>query len=525
MDGRVRRDGRRDAEPPRHVHDVALAHLHADPDRDEVSRFVEPLSQGHGAHELQVVVLGRPVGAIELRQADRRVVDERQWRIAVLDGGRVHDRLERRPRLPHRLRGTIELRVVVVTPAHHRPDAAIARIDCDERGLQVRRLGATSLVAVTARHILLVRQVPEGAEPAPFDRAQLALDGPFGGRLHVEVERRVDLEPLFIQPVAEAFVQRLPHPLGEVGRDLAGLHPARQRQGIGLRQAGLLVVDDAFTAHQLDDRVAALHGTRGKPARVVTRRSLRDRRQRCRFGDIQVTDRLPEVALGGRFHTVRAGAEVDLVEVQLEDLVLRIPPLDPPGNLDLLQLPDRRFFARQLRGKDVARQLHRDGGETFHEASRPQVRQGRAGHAQPVDPAVAVEALVLRDDEGLAHHFRNFLEGGQGAALQTEFRHETSVNRIQPRCLARLVALELFDGGTARPTADEVPRRQTESEDERHRGGDDITHPARRRRVVPGDGCYTTGDPGGQLLAALLRGVFGRGHLCGRGFRKNLASG
>jgi len=55
---------------------------------------------------------------------------------------------------------------------------------------------------------------------AAFDRAKLILQRAFRGGLHVEVERRVDLETLFVQPRAELLIELLAHPFDEVGRDL-----------------------------------------------------------------------------------------------------------------------------------------------------------------------------------------------------------------------------------------------------------------------------------------------------------------
>src|SRR5918999_1670087 len=89
-----------------------------------------------------------------------------------------------------------------------------------------------------------------------------------------------------------------------------------------------------------------LDGAVGKAARIVATRCLRNPGQRRRLGDIEVAYRLAEVALRRRLDAVGAAAEVDLVEVQLEDLVLRETGFDVAGDLRLLQLARERLLPR-----------------------------------------------------------------------------------------------------------------------------------------------------------------------------------
>ena len=84
-----------------------------------------------------------------------------------------------------------------VAAADERPDFAGARVDRDERRLQLadRRLPRAALV----------------------EHAERALHFVVGGALHVEVDRRVDLEPALVHALfAEARDQLVPHGLLEV---------------------------------------------------------------------------------------------------------------------------------------------------------------------------------------------------------------------------------------------------------------------------------------------------------------------
>ena len=79
--------------------------------------------------------------------------DDRGGHAAVLHGGRVDDRLERRAGLAERLRRAVELGVVVVAAADERAHRAGTWIHRDERALQVRRVrgGARRLLLLPAR--------------------------------------------------------------------------------------------------------------------------------------------------------------------------------------------------------------------------------------------------------------------------------------------------------------------------------------------------------------------------------------
>ena len=144
-------------------------------------------------------------------------------------------------------------------------------------------------------------------------------------------------------------------------------------------------IDDFLVAHQRDDGVAALNGAIGKETRVVAGRRLGKRGERRGFGDVQILDRFAEVALRGRLDAVRAVAEVDLVEIQLEDAVLRVFRFDRARDLCLFQLADQRLVARQTFGENIARELHRDRREAFAEVAVLDVDDDRARHALPVD--------------------------------------------------------------------------------------------------------------------------------------------
>ena len=67
-------------------------------------------------------------------------VHVRARRVALLQRGDEHERLEGRSRLALALGGQVELVLVVVLPAHHRLDLPVTRVDGDERAVRIALL-------------------------------------------------------------------------------------------------------------------------------------------------------------------------------------------------------------------------------------------------------------------------------------------------------------------------------------------------------------------------------------------------
>jgi hypothetical protein len=111
---------------------------------------------------------------------------------------------------------------------------------------------------------------------------------------------------------------------------------------------------------------------------------------------------LAEVAKRCRLHAVESVAEIDLVEIQLENLVLRELVLETRRHHDLLQLAAIRLVSRQ---EALTRELLRDRAAALRRASFPEVGKGGAGHADQVHTSMIVEALILHRDDCL-HQIR-----------------------------------------------------------------------------------------------------------------------
>ena len=372
------------------------------------------------------------------------------------DGRGVHERLEGRARLADSLRGAVVLGVVEVAPTDHRPDVPGARLQRDEGSLQVvsegvvfrRPLGGFDVLAVRGPARELAVRVH-----SRLDGVELRLDGALRRLLHVEVERRVDTQASLIQVAPEARIELHPQPFDEIGRDVSVVRPvAREDQGIRLPELDLVLREEALVVHQPQHDVAPAHGPLGVRARVVERGELGQRRECGRFRDVQLGRVLAEVDLRRGLDSVGPGAEVDLVEIQLEDRVLGKVALDLHGHPRFLELPGERLLAADLLGEDVPRQLHGDRREPLRKAHRHEVVLDGAEDAPIVDPVMLVEALVFGGDEGLADGERDLAQRQHGAPLGTELADQPAVRgehlgRLHLDVAAPAAGVETRDAG------------------------------------------------------------------------------
>ena len=277
-------------------------------------------------------------------------------------------------------------------------------------------------------------------------------------------------------------------PLDVVRCDVACLGATRELEWIRLRETRFGVADGSLLAHQFDDRIAPLDGALGRATRIVTLGRLGQSGEHRRLGDVEIARRFSEVPLRRRLDAVRAVAERDLIEVQLEDLVLRVLRLDGARDLRFLELAGQSREAAAVAtvdrlGEDLSRELHRDGREALGESAMPDVGEDRAGDALPVDARVLIEPLVLRHHERVPDERRDLVDLQQRASLEPELGDEAAVDRVELRRLAGLVLIEHGDRGTGAGSADERPARKAEAYDECEAEREADGEPAQELRV------------------------------------------
>ncbi len=144
---------------------------------------------------------------------------------------------------------------------------------------------------------MLVALAGELAEAPALYSSELPLERALRGELHVQVERGVDSETLFVKLPPELCVELLTNPFDEIRRRVTCVGLARELKGVCARFPCLHVGDGAISPHQLDDRVAPLNRALRMTLRVVALGCLWKSRESRRFGDVQVANRFTEVPL------------------------------------------------------------------------------------------------------------------------------------------------------------------------------------------------------------------------------------
>ena len=164
--------------------------------------------------------------------------------------------------------------------------------------------------------------------------------------------------------------------------------------------------------------------------------------QQRRLPDVQLGHRLAEVRAGGGLDAVGAVPEVDLVQVHLEDPVLRVPPLQLEREHGFLHLALEALVRRE---EEDLGQLLGDGAAALDDAAPAVVLGDRPRDADGVDAPVIVEALVLGGDDRVAQRLGDVGQGHQDAALDVELGDRLVVVVVDLGALDRLQGFERGD--------------------------------------------------------------------------------
>ena len=242
-------------------------------------------------------------------------------------------------------------------------------------------------------------------------RGPLCGHGVLGGLHRLLGEGGLDAEPTGLDLVlveAEPLQLLLDHGQHEAALSavlVVGLGLGDGRQ-LAVVLVGLGGVEVAHRDHAAQHVVVALDQrvvTRGTPVGVEVVGRVQHGGEHRRLGHGQLLGRLAEVGVGRGLYAVRAAAEVDGVQVALEDRRLRLLLLDLQGEERLLHLAGERAFLVEVEDLHVLLGDRRGtlGGIALGVGER------RAQDALRVDAAVGVEGAVLRGDGGVLHRLRH----------------------------------------------------------------------------------------------------------------------
>jgi len=153
---------------------------------------------------------------------------------------------------------------------------------------------------------------------------------------------------------------------------------------------------------------------------------------------------LAEVKLRGSLEAVHSVAEVDLVAVEGENLLLGEGAFDLDGEVRLLELAGGGALRRE---KQVARQLHGQGGCALGASMAAQVVPERPADAEDIDAPVGLEAFVFNGDDGLAQHRRKIVVVDHLAPLESKGADDAALLIVEFGGGGGPVALEVVNLG------------------------------------------------------------------------------
>ncbi len=320
----------------------------------------------HQRHVALIFVL--EIGRRPFADGDGAVMHDVVRRAAILEGGEIDKGLEGAAGLAHRVGGAVEAGLDVGAPAHHGAHRAVGR------HRHQRALAGMKLVAL---------------------RRQAAFHGRFRQVLGFQVE--AGLHHHRLGAGADHAVQLRNHPVGEIAgaRRGAGAHHPGPRLGGG---QPCFQVDEADRFHRLQHGLGARLAGVGVSQGIVFRRRLDAARQHRRLGQAKLAGMLAEEFFRRRLDAIDPGAEIDLVEIEAEDLVLAVTGLQIDGQPRFLQLALHVAVGRE---KEILRQLLRQGRTTLHHMAGHHVADGGARQAHRVNAEMRAEAAVLNGDESV----------------------------------------------------------------------------------------------------------------------------
>src|SRR6202034_865686 len=210
----------------------------------------------------------------------------------------------------------------------------------------------------------------------------------------------------------------------------------------GPRGFGLGCGDLAVFEHGVDDDVAPAKG----PFRAEDRRKLRwafrKSSQQRGFRKRELTGMLREVILSPGLETVDAAAQVNLIAVEGEDLLLGEGVLDLERKKDFLQLAGGGAFVGE---EEIARELHGERGSALRTALGENVVPGGAGNAEQVDAPMALEVAVFSGNDSLAQDRGKIVVVHDDTALQGEGAKDAAMSIVELGGGAGAIMFQLID--------------------------------------------------------------------------------
>jgi len=222
-----------------------------------------------------------------------------------------------------------------------------------------------------------------------------------GGALQPEVERRAHHEGAVRDRAEGRGIDQLLHLIEGVVEIVAGgafVAAVDRHRRVAAGAEHLAFGHESRLDQVVEHHVGAGAGGRQVDMRGEPCRRLEQAGQHGGLGEVHLARRLAEIELRGGIDPERAAAHIGAVEIELEDLVLGEPRLQPQR--------EERFLHLALDGALVAQEqvlgeLLGDRGAALHHAPGARIGDHGAHGAGDVDAEMLVEAAVLGGEHRL----------------------------------------------------------------------------------------------------------------------------
>ena len=230
-------------------------------------------------------------------------------------------------------------------------------------------------------------------------------------------------------------------PIGEIAyRVLSGLF--LQLHGGGIDRDA--VCDAALFFHQAQHHARAADGGIDIGGGGIAAGRLDQTGDDRRFGGAEVGRRMAEEFAAGAVDPVGSATEIDLVQIKLEDLLLREFPFERHRQHRFAQFAVERAVGIE---EHVARKLLRNRGGAADPLVPRHAFDDRTRQAHRIDAEMRLEALILDRDHRILHHLRYFGGIEPFAEARAQFHDLAAIARAHDDGLADLSGLQLIEAG------------------------------------------------------------------------------
>ncbi len=195
----------------------------------------------------------------------------------------------------------------------------------------------------------------------------------------------------------------------------------------------------------------------------------------------------------GGVDAIGAGAEIDAIQVELEDLVLGVFVLEPERQQRLLNLPGEGALVGE---EEVLRELLGDGAAALDDVAGAEIGEGGARQPPGIDAEMAVEAPVLGGDHRRRQIARHVTEaqrlaeevaiGGHERAVRGQERHRGTPVGQRQRVDWRQRQREIGDNPAADDYRPQEAKQRPAPDAPARRSPPRRLAPARAPRAAPG---------------------------------------